>query len=335
VLDVENLVVSYGKNEVLHGINLTIVEGEIICLLGPSGCGKTTLLRTIAGLEQHSSGDIKIDGRSIVNTPVHKRNFGLMFQDFALFPHLNVEQNVMFGLKIKGVPTDSQQEIARNMLHLVELVNFNKRDIGQLSGGEKQRVALARSLATYPFLLMLDEPLGSLDASLRGSLALDLRETIKRLGLTAIYVTHDQQEAFAIADRIVLMNKGNIEQDAPPERIYQHPETVFTAQFLGLDNIVSGEVVRALLSHQDVIPDAQYLLHPDLLRIVGENVAESMFNGTVVERVFMGRTYRLSIQTDGGTRLTVNATSAHAVPINGSRIGLRLDGAIIPLNTRA
>lgn len=340
MLDVENIVVAYGQKQVLHGINLTIEQGEIICLLGPSGCGKTTLLRTIAGLEQHSQGDIKIEGRSIVNTPVHQRGFGLMFQDFALFPHLDVVQNVMFGLEMKGTPASTQRQLADDALKLVGLDGFQKRNVSELSGGEKQRVALARSLAPSPRLLMLDEPLGSLDAALREHLALELRQIIKRVGLTAVYVTHDQQEAFGIADRVVLMKQGNIEQDSPPEQIYQQPETVFAAQFLGLDNIVSGEVVRDLLPHEDVLPDAQYLLHPDLLRLIDQrrvsqgltnDVTESMFEGVVVERVFLGRYYRLRVRTDRETTLTINATSAHAVPVIGDRVGLRVEGAMIPL----
>lgn len=335
MLDIENLVVSYGQNEVLHGIHLTIEQGEIICLLGPSGCGKTTLLRTIAGLEQHSKGDIRINGQSIVNTPVHKRGFGLMFQDFALFPHLNVIRNVTFGLEMQGVGAEKKRELANQALKLVGLDGFQKRDVGQLSGGEKQRVALARSLAPSPRLLMLDEPLGSLDAALRGHLALELREIIKRVGLTAIYVTHDQQEAFAIADRVVVMNQGYIEQVAPPEQIYRKPETVFTAQFLGLDNIVSGKVVERLLNHQDLEPDGYYLLHPDLIRWVGDDVTESVFEGDITERVFLGRYDRLHVRVDGETTLTVNTTGNHTIPIVGERIRLQLSGGIIRLHTVA
>lgn len=329
MLDIENLVVSYGQKTVLYGIDLTIKQGEIICLLGPSGCGKTTLLRTIAGLEQHSKGDIKIDGRSIVNTPVHKRGFGLMFQDFALFPHLNVIRNVTFGLEMQVTSTDTLQQ-ANQALLLVGLDGFQKRDVGQLSGGEKQRVALARSLAPNPRLLMLDEPLGSLDAALRGHLALELRDIIKRVGLTAIYVTHDQQEAFAIADRVVLMNQGRIEQDSPPERIYQEPETVFTAQFLGLDNIVSGEIVRQLTG-QAVQPEGVYLLHPDLIALASDNMTESVFEGNVTERVFMGRYYRLRVRVANNTTLTINATSAHTIPVIGERVRLHLERLAIPL----
>jgi ABC-type Fe3+/spermidine/putrescine transport system ATPase subunit len=336
VLDIKNLVVAYGKKTVLHGVDLTIAEGEIICLLGPSGCGKTTLLRTIAGLEQAQKGDIQIDGQSILNIPVHQRGFGLMFQDFALFPHLNVIQNVTFGLKMQGLATGQRETLAEQALSLVGLDGFQTRDVGHLSGGEKQRVALARSLAPSPRLLMLDEPLGSLDAALRGHLALELRDIIKRVGLTAIYVTHDQQEAFAIADRVIVMNRGQIEQDSPPEQIYQQPETVFTAQFLGLDNIVSGVVAHQLLGADPSIEaDGYYLLHPDLLRWVSDNLAENVFEGEVIERVFMGRYYRLRVRIDGETTLTINATSNHTIPIIGQRVGLQLGGGIIRLSAIA
>ena len=208
LLEIEKLRLSIGNFEVLKGVDLTIADGEIVCLLGASGSGKTTLLRIIAGLEYADAGSVKLDGASILSIPVHQRDFSFMFQDFALFPHLNVVQNVVFGLRMRKVNRAAQQKRVAEVLDLVGLSGFEQRDVTELSGGERQRVALARSLAPSPRLLLLDEPLGSLDASLRERLAVELREIIRQTGLTAVHVTHDQQEAYAIADRIAIMSSG-------------------------------------------------------------------------------------------------------------------------------
>ena len=205
MLDIINVTRAFDGQAVLRGINLPVDQGEIVCLLGPSGCGKTTMLRIVAGLEHADGGDVRINGNSIMATPVHQRDFGLMFQDFALFPHMNVAENVGFGLRMRPVADDQQR--VDEVIRLVGLAGFEQRDVGELSGGERQRVALARSLAPRPRLLMLDEPLGSLDAALRTRLVVELRQIIKQIGLTAIYVTHDQEEAFAIADRIAINRK--------------------------------------------------------------------------------------------------------------------------------
>jgi len=244
LLEVRSLKKSFepGKSAVA-GVTFSVNEGEIICLLGPSGCGKTTLLRIIAGLELPDSGEVWFAGNDVRQIPPHLRDFGMMFQDFALFPHKNVFDNVAFGPKMHG---NSSADVARRvneMLELVDLGGFGERDIEQLSGGEQQRVALARSLAPGPRLLMLDEPLGALDRALRERLTLDLREILKRVGVTAIYVTHDQMEAFAVSDRIAVMNRGRIEQYDSPEDVYNHPATPFAARFLGFINVIAGTVV--------------------------------------------------------------------------------------------
>lgn len=222
------------------GVSFSVAEGEIICLLGPSGCGKTTLLRMIAGLEMPDTGDVLLEGKSILTRPPHQRDFGMMFQDFALFPHKNVFDNIAFGLEMRGDSRAEIQQRVAEMLKLVDLQGFDDRRIDQLSGGEQQRVALARSLAPGPRLLMLDEPLGALDRALRERLMLDLRTILKQVGVTAIYVTHDQTEAFAIADRIVVMNAGHIEQIDTPQTIYAQPASPFVARFLGFQNILPG-----------------------------------------------------------------------------------------------
>jgi ABC-type Fe3+/spermidine/putrescine transport system ATPase subunit len=230
---------SYGATvHALVDIDLVVARGEIVCLLGPSGCGKTTLLRIVAGLEQPDRGRLLFEGRELTSIAVHRRGFGLMFQDFALFPHRTVQENVAFGLRMAGWDTTKRTARVEEMLELVNLAGFGPRSVFELSGGERQRVALARSLAPGPALLMLDEPLGSLDRGLRESLVEELRGILKRMSVTALYVTHDQDEALALGDRIAIMRQGRIEQiDAPP-RLYTHPANPFVARFLGFTNLI-------------------------------------------------------------------------------------------------
>ena len=243
LLQVSHLSKTFDAKLILDDVSLGIEAREIVCLLGPSGCGKTTLLRLIAGLEFTDSGTIVFDGQDVQNVPVHQRNFGLMFQDFALFPHKNVWDNVIFGLRMQDLPADQIQQLGRAALDMVGLSDFEKRDVHQLSGGERQRVALARSLAPQPKLLMLDEPLGALDRQLREELMIELRRILKAAHLTAIYVTHDQAEAFAVADRVAVMNAGRLEQIDTPSNLYSQPASEFVARFLGMPNLISGTVL--------------------------------------------------------------------------------------------
>ena len=249
LLDVSHVSKSYPGLPVLEEASFRVEAGEIVCLLGPSGCGKTTLLRIIAGLEVPDTGQVIFDGRDLADTPVHQRNFGFMFQDYALFPHKDVFANVAFGPRMQG---QSPAEIAARVsevLALVGLGGYDHRRVIELSGGEQQRVALARSLAARPQLLLLDEPLGALDRAMREQLMNDLRAILKRLGLTAVYVTHDQEEAFAIADRVLIMRArpesgqgGWIEQDGLPDQVYRYPATSYVARFLGFRNLLAGVV---------------------------------------------------------------------------------------------
>jgi ABC-type Fe3+/spermidine/putrescine transport system ATPase subunit len=244
MLQIRNLHKSYdGQTPVLTNIQLEIGAGEIVCLLGPSGCGKTTLLRIVAGLEQADRGMIHLDGQDLAQIAVHQRQFGLMFQEFALFPHKSVGENVAFGLRMNKQPNRQIAERVAAMLALVNLRGYMKRSVLELSGGERQRVALARSLAPSPRLLMLDEPLGSLDRALREELMNELRTILKRVGVTALYVTHDQQEAFAVADRLVVMHGGQIEQIGTPEQVYQRPANELVARFLGFNNLLPATLV--------------------------------------------------------------------------------------------
>ncbi len=336
MLTVQGVTRAFDGKPVLRSVDLEVERGEIMCLLGPSGCGKTTLLRIIAGLEQADSGNVLVDGQSILNTPVHQRGFGFMFQDFALFPHMDVEKNVAFGLKMRG---ESQvQERINEVLELVGMAGFERRDVTRLSGGERQRVALARSLAPNPCLLMLDEPLGSLDATLRERLALDLRAIIKRVNLTAIYVTHDQEEAFAIADRIAVMNAGVIEQIGAPETIYSRPRSVFVARFFGLNNIVpvvrryAGQVETALGTF--TVNDAAntILLHPLGIQLADGDTPDAIL-GQITERTFLGDAYRLEMRHHTGIKLTFRISARDSqIPVVGDSAAVMIaPEMIIPL----
>ena len=325
---------SFGAVSVVRDVGLTVNEGDIVCLLGPSGCGKTTLLRLIAGLEQPDSGDIRLRGESVLHVPVYRRDFGLMFQDFALFPHMTVAENVAFGLKMHKA-THIQTRV-REVLTLVGLQDLEGRDVSQLSGGERQRVALARSLAPTPRLLMLDEPLGSLDVNLRERLATDLRKIIKTVGLTAIYVTHDQMEAFAIADQVAVMNAGRIEQVDTPETLYLRPQTSFVARFMGLNNVVDVTRTENGLAHTElgnfsVSEDSvAILLHPLGIQLVTAEGTNTV-SGQVVARLFAGDSYRLTMQHASGQELVFKVPSDLAyIPAVDDEIIVQCD-LIVPL----
>lgn len=296
-----------GKTAVSR-VSLSINEGEIVCLLGPSGCGKTTLLRMIAGLELPDAGEVWFDGRNISPVPPHQRDFGMMFQDFALFPHKNVAANVAFGLQMRRDDKTVVSARVTEMLELVALRGYEDRDIAQLSGGEQQRVALARALAPGPRLLMLDEPLGALDRALRERLMLDLRAILKQVGVTAVYVTHDQTEAFAIADRIAVMNAGQIEQLAAPETIYNQPNTPFVARFLGFRNLLAATVIApqtietafgrltCLSCNLEAGTKGTLLIKPDagkLIPVSDNKVDENELVGVITAVSFRGKYYQV------------------------------------------
>jgi ABC-type Fe3+/spermidine/putrescine transport system ATPase subunit len=343
ILDVRDIVKTYDGAPALRGVSLSAESGTIVCLLGPSGCGKSTLLRVIAGLEHADQGQVWFEGRPIDAVPTHQRGFGLMFQDYALFPHRDVAGNVAFGLRMQNLPRPQIDARVAAMLELVGLTGYEHRRVYELSGGERQRVALARSLAPSPRLLMLDEPLGALDRALRERLLDDLRMILKRVGLTSIYVTHDQAEAFAIADWLVLIDAGRIAQQGPPEQVYRHPNSVFVARFMGHTNLVAGRVVdrqaKSVIVEtslgrlasaepgRNTLQNAQVLLaiRPEAAFPPHDGAPESLnrIEGIVAERSFRGSRTRLTVRHASGLALEFELDGAD-LPAIGTPIALAL-----------
>lgn len=244
-LQLKGLTKRFGNFTAVDNVGLAVPHGTFVCLLGPSGCGKTTLLRMIAGLEEPSQGAVFLDGKDITHLPTHKRNFGMVFQSLALFPHLTVGENIAYPLRIRGVDRKTQQERVKELLALVQLPGYAHRSISQLSGGQRQRVAIARALAHAPSLFLLDEPLSALDAKLREAMQMELRQLQQKLGVTTIVVTHDQREAMTMADLVVVMGDGRIRQAAPPIEIYRKPADAFVAGFIGSTNLLEVELDSA------------------------------------------------------------------------------------------
>jgi ABC-type Fe3+/spermidine/putrescine transport system ATPase subunit len=308
-LQLENLHKSFGETHALAGVSFDVAQGEIIAVLGPSGCGKSTLLSVIAGLETPDTGRVLWEKIDLAETPPHRRGFGFMFQDFALFPHKNVHDNVAFGLEMAGLEEREISKLVDQALTLVGLPEFGRRDVNLLSGGEQQRVALARSLAPKPHLLMLDEPLGSLDRTLRERLLNEMRAILRTGGQTTLYVTHDQGEAFTVADHVVVMKAGAVVQIGPPQEIYQQPASLFVAKFLGLDNLLTGKVeivngqpiARTQIGNLPVEDSSKdnvtILLRPDAVRL--DNTGSHTLQGKVVERTFRGSTSQVVVDING------------------------------------
>jgi ABC-type Fe3+/spermidine/putrescine transport system ATPase subunit len=322
----------------MDGVGFTVEQHEIIGVLGPSGCGKTTLLRLVAGLEAPDSGQVLVSGKDVGQVPPHLRGMGLMFQEYALFPHRDVLGNVAFGLQMQGM---SQHDVARRVaevLQLVGLVGFEHRDVNLLSGGERQRVALARSLAPRPALLMLDEPMGSLDRALRERLLEELPGILRSAGVTTITVTHDQEESFAIADRLVLLRDGCVAQIGTPEGVYQRPDSAWVARFLGLTNLLEARIVApgrvetnlGLLSVSGATPEhaglrrtKQLLIRPEAARLVRDG--PNVLTGSVTGRSFRGEHYRLTVQHAAGVELAFTLPAGERVPALGEAVALSLD----------
>ncbi|MEQ8447550.1 MAG: ABC transporter ATP-binding protein [Pelagibacterium sp.] len=326
---------SFGPIQVLHGISLDIASGEFISLLGASGCGKTTLLRIVAGLEGVTSGGVEIDGNDVTQLPPEKRDIAMMFQSYALLPHLSVFENVRFPLRMRGIGSrDEQQDKVRGALDTVQLGHLADRKPSQLSGGQQQRVALARAIVTRPLVLLLDEPLSNLDARLREDMQVELIEIHKRLGLTTIFVTHDQEEALSLSDRIVLLNKGKIEQEGAPADIYSQPRTGFASNFLGAANLlpatVSGRNARLADGQTltlDSEADGERLLAMRQEDLVICPSAEGHITATVGTRIFLGARNRYVLRlADSELRVLAGTDPVYE---RGDKVGLKIDPARI------
>jgi len=307
-LSVKKVNKHFGKFQALKDVNFDVQEGEFVCILGPSGCGKTTLLRVIAGLESQSEGEINQNNKNISQLPPDQRDFGIVFQSYALFPNLTVKNNISFGLKTRKQNKDAIDRRVDELLNLVGLSDHINKYSAQLSGGEQQRVALARALAPSPGLLLLDEPLSALDAKVRQHLRLEIKDLQRKLGVTTIMVTHDQEEALTMADRIILMNKGVIEQEGSPQDIYSKPRTAFSANFIGTTNLFKAkkissnsiEIHGSILECNDDIKDdvSTVIIRPEDIKISSSEDNQNIFTGTVKELEFLGSNIRGHIEVN-------------------------------------
>lgn len=310
MLELKHITKEYDNKPLLQGVSFQVDAGETVCLLGRSGSGKSTILRIIAGIENQESGSILWNGVDLNTTPVHKRNFGFMFQDYALFPHLSVEDNVAFGLKMKNLRIDQIREKVQQILAQVNMGDFAKRTVTELSGGEQQRVALARALAPQPRLLMLDEPLGALDRTLKEQLMQELRQLLHQTGIPTIYVTHDQEEAFILGDRLILLRDGKIEQNGTPQVIYNEPRNTWVARFIGFNNLIEGvrvdfdqPVIQTVLGKFTVegadcsnFPGDKMILliRPEAARVVNSDYSgENLLKIIIEDCVYLGINYRI------------------------------------------
>ena len=334
MIHLENISKEYDGATGLSDINLYILKNEFLTLLGPSGCGKTTTLRLIGGFEYPTTGRVIYEGKDITDVPPYKRRVNTVFQKYALFPHLNVRDNIAFGLKIKKMSRGEIDRRVDKMLSLVNLAGYGKRSVDSLSGGQQQRIAIARALVNEPDVLLLDEPLGALDLKLRKEMQLELKSMQQQLGITFIYVTHDQEEALTMSDTIVVMNSGRILQIGPPKTIYDEPKNAFVARFIGESNIIRGTMVHdELVSFSGVdfpCVDSGFgenapvdvVIRPEDIVIVGEDIGQ--LTGTVTSVLFKGVHYEMMIDA-GDFTWKVHSTTMQPA---GSRVGL----AIVPFN---
>ncbi|WP_405773268.1 ABC transporter ATP-binding protein [Streptomyces sp. NBC_01538] len=334
MLSLDQATVRFGARPVLDGVGLDVAEHEIVCVLGPSGSGKSTLLRAVAGLQPLDAGRVLLDGRDLTGVPAHKREVGLMFQDHQLFPQRDVGGNVAFGLRMHHVSKAQQDVRVRELLDLVGLPGAAGRAVAALSGGEQQRVALARALAPRPRLLMLDEPLGQLDRSLRERLVVELRELFSRLGTTVLAVTHDQGEAFALADRVIVMRDGRIAQSGTPLEVWQRPADEFVARFLGFDNVVeatvSGQLADTPWGKVPVPEGTEEGVRTLLVRPAGVRLvpADEGLRCMVAARTFRGTHVAVRLQPEDAPRLEA-ACALREAPEPGDEVGVAFDAAEI------
>lgn len=331
MLEMDRVTLSYGDSgePALRSASLTVATGEIVALLGPSGSGKTSLLRVVAGLERPQAGRVALDGRDLTGVAVHRRRIGMMFQDYALFPHLTVFENAAFGLRMAGRDRETINRRVREVLSWVEMEGFADREVEGLSGGERQRAALARSLAPEPSLLMLDEPVGALDRALRSRLIPDLSALLRRVGVSAIYVTHDQDEAFAIADRVAILAAGRIRQTDAPRALWAAPADRFVARFLGLDNFVrltvrDGRATGDIGTFPARLPNGE---HTAVIRPEGISLDRNgPVAGTVETAVFTAGRTRLGLSCAGHP---LNFETTEPPPLPGTTVRITIDPAAL------
>jgi putative spermidine/putrescine transport system ATP-binding protein len=318
---------SFGETTAVAGIDLEIQDGEFFSLLGPSGSGKTTVLRMIAGFESPTGGRIELAGQEVTGLAPFERDVHTVFQDYALFPHMTVEQNVAYSLKVRGVPKAERLVRARKALSEVRLEGFGKRRPAQLSGGQRQRVALARALVGRPSVLLLDEPLGALDLKLREQMQVELKALQREVGITFVLVTHDQEEALTMSDRIAVFNQGRVEQVGTPAEIYERPATAFVASFVGTSNLLEGESAQRVVGAPGV-----YSVRPETIRVLKESAGadepeHASAVGTVAEVVYLGDATRFLVDLDAGGRLTalqqnLETSAADVAAYRGTRVRL-------------
>jgi putative spermidine/putrescine transport system ATP-binding protein len=328
-VSLDDVVKRFGDIVAVDGVSLDVRRGEFFSLLGPSGSGKTTCLRIIAGFEQPTSGRVLLEGRDVSDLPPFERDVNTVFQDYALFPHMTVAQNVGYGLMVRKVHGSERAERVGAALGMVRLEHLGDRKPGQLSGGQRQRVALARSLVLRPKVILLDEPLGALDLKLRQAMQIELKEIQQEVGLTFLYVTHDQEEALTMSDRLAVFNQGKVEQVGSPAEVYERPATAFVAGFIGVSNVLAGEAAQRITGD-----DSPFTVRPEKIAIVPLDAeadgSQCTATGHVREVVYLGAVTRYIVELDGGGELVVMqqnlaASSMEALQVKGKAVRLRWD----------
>jgi len=333
IIDLQHVSKWFGEKQVLNDVNLYVRKGEFVTILGPSGCGKTTLLRILAGFETATEGEILLEGKDISQTPPHKRPMNTVFQRYALFPHLNVFDNIAFGLKLRGMDSKEMDAAVRKALKMVGMTDYEDRDVNSLSGGQQQRVAIARAIVNKPQVLLLDEPLAALDLKMRKDMQLELKDMHKTLGITFIYVTHDQEEALTLSDTIVVMNEGKIQQIGTPTDIYNEPVNCFVADFIGESNILKGRMMRdrrvAFIKHEFDCVDEGFgedvpvdvVVRPEDIYFTTDP-AKCQFKAKVNSCTFKGVHYEMWVDTDTGYELMIQDYDPYEV---GTEVMLYID----------
>ena len=336
IVEIKNVNKLYGDNHVVHNLEMKVYEGEFLTMLGPSGCGKTTILRMIGGFEEPSDGQILVEGERVEDKEPFERNVNTVFQSYALFPHMDIFNNIAYGLKMKKVKKAEIKERVDEMLQLVQLTGFEKRYPSQLSGGQKQRVAIARALINRPRVLLLDEPLGALDMKLRKEMQLELKNLQKQLGITFIYVTHDQEEALTMSDRIAIMNQGYLDQLDTPEQIYKKPATKFVADFIGESNIfeavinqIDGNIAKfgfeagnaaGLIPEELTFETGEMIyagIRPEKLQYSLTEVEDFAIKGLVKEQIYVGNIIKSNILLSNGQTVKISRMDVEEVPKTG------------------